>query len=356
MFRLLVALLAALGVGMPAIAQAQFYRDRTLNLLVNYGAGGNADLEARVFQQFLKKYIPGAPPVVVQNAPGAGGINAMNMLGMNIGSRADGATLGYFTFGPISSIAGDPALKIDISDFAVVGAMKSWALAYGRKDIPPGIRTPVDLAHAQKVYLGGYSRSSLHDTRLRLAMEILGIPYEMVTGFQSTSALNKAMVQNEINLSSSTLPGYRTQVVPQVVDAGVGMPLFEFPAMDRDGLPAKVPALASIGVPTFDALYREAFGRPPSGPKWDALLLVNHLGTQIQRLIVFPKGTPADAVQTLRTALQALARDPEFITAYEKITGEMPIIAPADEVEPAIARIKTVSPEIRKVLQQSIAE
>ena len=38
--------------------QAQFYKDKTLTLLINYGAGGNADIEARVFQQHLKKHIP----------------------------------------------------------------------------------------------------------------------------------------------------------------------------------------------------------------------------------------------------------------------------------------------------------
>ena len=54
--------------------------------------------------------------------------------------------------------------------------------------------------------------------------------------------------------------------------------------------------LGSDVVPTFDQVYKEAFGKPPSGPKWDALLLTNHLGTQMQRLIVLPKGSPAEAV------------------------------------------------------------
>lgn len=348
--------LAALACATAAPAHAQFYKDKTLNLLVNYGAGGNADTEARVFQQFLRKYIPGEPSIVVQNAPGAGGINAMNMLGLNIGSKADGQTLGYFTFGPISSIAEDPALKIKVQDFAVVGATKSWALAYGRKDIAPGMQKPADLAKAKKVFLGGYSRTSLHDTRLRLSMEILGIPYQMVTGFQSTSAINKAMLQNELNFTSSTLPGYTTQVIPQVITPGIGMPFFQFPVMDKDGKPTGMPASAGHDVPTFDKLYTEAFGKAPSGPKWEALLLTNSLGTQMQRLIVFPKGTPEEAVKTMRKAFQDVAKDPDFITAFEKITREKPEVASAEDVEPLIRRMATVSPDIKKVLKESIAE
>src|ERR1700751_1215798 len=108
-FLLLCAVAASLA-GSPA--SAQFYRDKTLTLLVNYGAGGNADTEARVYQHFLPKYIPGNPNVIIENAPGAGGFKAMNMLGLHIGSKADGFTAGYFTVSAIAPIVDDPALKV----------------------------------------------------------------------------------------------------------------------------------------------------------------------------------------------------------------------------------------------------
>ena len=111
-------------------ASAQFYKDKTLTLLVNYGAGGNADTEARVYQHFLSKYIPGNPNIVIQNAPGAGGFNAINMLGLHIGSKADGLTAGYFTVSAIGPIVDDPALKVKIYDFTIVGGARGWTLAY----------------------------------------------------------------------------------------------------------------------------------------------------------------------------------------------------------------------------------
>ena len=351
-----LALCVALAAGVSGPAQAQFYKDRNLTFLINYGAGGNADLEARVFQQFIRKYISGAPNLLIQTAPGAGGIQGMNMLGLNIGSKADGMTLGYFTFGPISTIAEDPALKINIADFAVVGATKSYALTYGRKDMPPGLTKPADLARAQKVFVGGYSRSSLHDTRLRLSLELLGAPYQMVTGFQTIGTINKAMVQNELNFSSSTLPGWTTQVLPQVVQAGVGIPLFQFSFIGPNGEPTGYAGLTKQGVPTFEEVYKEAFGKAPSGPKWEALLLANHLGTQMQRLIVFPKGTPQEAIETMRKAFQDVSKDPEFIAAFERVTSETPVVARAEEIEPLLARMRNVDPAIKKAVQDSIAE
>src|SRR5689334_6513902 len=84
-------LLLAAALALPAApALAQFYKDKTLTLLVNYGVGGNADTEARVYQQHLAKYIPGHPTIIIRNMPGAGGVTAMNQLGLNIGSQPDG--------------------------------------------------------------------------------------------------------------------------------------------------------------------------------------------------------------------------------------------------------------------------
>src|SRR5690242_16204790 len=83
--RLVLAAALALPAA-PAPALAQFYKDKTLTLLVNYGVGGNADTEARVYQQHLAKYIPGHPAIIIRNMPGAGGVTAMNQLGLNIGS------------------------------------------------------------------------------------------------------------------------------------------------------------------------------------------------------------------------------------------------------------------------------
>src|SRR5215470_4206979 len=117
--RLSVATLVAL---LATPASAQFYKDKTLTLLVNYAVGGNADTEARVYQRYLSKYIPGRPTVIVRNVAGAGGATAMNQLGLNIGSQADGLTVGYFTMSATTTIVDDPVLRIRIPDFIPIAA------------------------------------------------------------------------------------------------------------------------------------------------------------------------------------------------------------------------------------------
>src|SRR5712691_11772470 len=71
-----------LANGLPAQAQsvADFYRGKTVNVLIGVGGGGEYDLQARLIARHLGKHIPGNPSVVPQNMTGAGGIKMANYL------------------------------------------------------------------------------------------------------------------------------------------------------------------------------------------------------------------------------------------------------------------------------------
>jgi tripartite-type tricarboxylate transporter receptor subunit TctC len=354
---MLATALAVPVLALPAApAAAQFYKGKTLTLLVNYGVGGNADTEARIYQHYLPKYLAGNPTVITRNAPGAGGATAMNQLGLNIASQPDGLTAGYFTTSATQSLIEDPALKIKLYDFIVIGAARGYNVVYARRDIVPGgMSKPADIVKAKNVYAGGYARGTSHDTRLRLALEIMGLPYTMVTGFPGTAQINKAMLQNEVNFSGSSLPGYHTQVIPQIIKPGIGMTVFQFPAIGADGKPVGDPQLERDGIETFDKIYAQAFGQPPSGPKFEALLLMNDISTKVQRLLVLPKGAPPEATDALRQAFDALRQDKDFIEDFKRVTGEEPDLVKAELVEPLFQRMRHVDPEVTRILKESAA-
>jgi len=336
-------------------ASAQFYKGQVLTILINYGVGGNADTEARVYQRHLKKYIPGEPSIILRNVPGAGGATAMNQLGLNIGSRPDGMTVSYFTTSATASLTDDPVLKIKLYDFIVVSANRGWNLVYARKDIVPGgMQKPSDIVRAKNIFVGGYARGTSHDTRLRMVLEIMGLPYQVVTGFPGTAQLNKAMLQNEVNFTGSSLPGYQTQVIPQIINPGIGMMLFQYPIIGPDGKPAGNKSLEAKGIETFDKVYAEAFGKPVSGVKWDAFFLMNDISSKMQRGVFLPKGTPPEAVETLRKAFADVAKDPEFIEDYKKVTGEEPDIGGPAEIEPLFERMRNIDPQIKQVLKEAV--
>src|SRR5690349_4487293 len=105
-----LALIAAFGAT-PAVAQ-DFYRGKTITVLVGFSPGGGFDINARVLARHIGKHIPGNPTVVIQNMPGAGSITAVHYL--DISAAKDGTFLDIFNFGAIGDSKMNPdKVKVD---------------------------------------------------------------------------------------------------------------------------------------------------------------------------------------------------------------------------------------------------
>ena len=52
---------AAATVGLNATADAQYFKGKRVNIIINYGAGGNTDIQGRMVMRHMKKYIKGNP-------------------------------------------------------------------------------------------------------------------------------------------------------------------------------------------------------------------------------------------------------------------------------------------------------
>ncbi len=74
-----VALVAA-GSAAPAVAEgvADFYKDKTIAIVMGTGPGGSFDLYGRTIAEHLSRHIPGNPTIIVEHMPGAGGVIAGN--------------------------------------------------------------------------------------------------------------------------------------------------------------------------------------------------------------------------------------------------------------------------------------
>ena len=80
----------------PAAAQADavadFYRGKTLNLMIGSGVGGGVDQVSRVVARHLGTHVPGNPTVVPRNMGGAGGLHVLNYI-QSVAPK-NGATIG----------------------------------------------------------------------------------------------------------------------------------------------------------------------------------------------------------------------------------------------------------------------
>ena len=86
-------------VGFTA-SEDNFYKGKTIRLIVAFSAGGGYDAYSRTIGRHLSKYIPGNPAIVVENMTGAGGIIHANFMyqakpdGLIIGNNAGGGNVG----------------------------------------------------------------------------------------------------------------------------------------------------------------------------------------------------------------------------------------------------------------------
>jgi len=113
--------LCALGGRGGAAEKPSFYQGKSLNFVINFGAGGPTDIESRIFARHLGKHIPGNPNVTVQNMGGGGGLIAVNYIGEV--AKPDGYTAAYFTGSLFQHQIKDPALRVDIGSASLPASM-----------------------------------------------------------------------------------------------------------------------------------------------------------------------------------------------------------------------------------------
>src|SRR4029453_8919039 len=182
---ILAALISALGAASTFSAETAFYQGKTLTVLITFASAGPTDIEGRLVARFLGRHLPGQPSIVVQNMPGAGGVTGTNYLGEI--AKPDGLNMGYFTGQFFNVLTADPTLRVDLAKFAYIASIEGVAVAYMRKDVAPGIQDPRDIIKAKGLRAGGLSLNSAKDVRFRLQLDILGIPPQSVTGYNSNS-------------------------------------------------------------------------------------------------------------------------------------------------------------------------
>lgn len=333
-------------------ADAQYYAGKTLTMLINYGAGGNTDIEGRVFQRHLARHLAGNPNIVVLNKPGAGGLVGINYLGSGA-VPADGLMFCFCTLNAVAPIINDPALKVKVQDFAFISGVAQWSVGYIRKDVAPGMHKPADIAKATGVFAAGYNPTTTQDMRIKLTLEMIGAKYKMVTGFRSSNDVNHSILQKETNYSTSSMPSFEGQVMPNMVKQGIVIPVWYYEMSgEKPGTFRTSPVLTEQKVPTFADVYKQVYKKYPSGPKWDAFVLINDIASAMLRAVMLPHGSPKAAIDELRKAFAALASDQAFVSEYERVIRTKPELVSHQEGEAILSKLNGVNPNTVALLRQ----
>ena len=347
--------LATLVVNSPAAfgaEKAPFYQGKTLNIIINFAAGGPTDIESRIFAKHLPRHIPGNPTVTIQAMGGGGGLTAVNYIGEV--AKADGFTAAYFTGSLFQHQIKDSALRVDLGKFGFISGVHGVTVSYIRSDVAPGMKKPADFLKAQKFRAAGLGVSSSKDVRFRLSFDLLGLKYDYVTGYNNSSDARLAVQRGEAQYHDETLPAYRTQVEPNMVKTGMVIPLYYTDLVAPSG-----EILVSRDVPEllpFSYFYKEQFGKPPSGIKYEALKAANMSSTNMTRMVLLPPKVPTESIAILRKAFDGLSKDQEFLLDAISVMRFQPRFEVGDAGERMFKQASTASPEVVNFLRKYIDE
>ncbi len=320
----LAIVLALAPSGAAAQSVADFYRGKTVSVILGYPGGGSNGIYARAFARHAGKHIPGNPTVIFKSMPGAGSLVAANHL-FNVAPK-DGTALGFIAATiPLEELLGVGAAKFKSAEFNWIGRIAPGVNMTFVKDTSP-IKSIQD-AYRNEVILGASGRSSTVFIYPSVLSNVIGAKFKMVMGYPGSSEAMLAMERGEVEGHSTSLEIVRalhpTWLPEKKITVLVQYALRRHPEL-KD-------------VPTSWELGRN--------PQEQQILKIVANATEVGKMIMAPPAMPADRVQALRRAFDATMKDPEFVaelTANRVELGPMP----GEELQKLVVELGNASPEI----------
>jgi len=340
---LAVAWMALLVLPAKADAVAQFYRGKTVTLVVGYGPGGGYDVYARLVGRHIGRHIPGNPNVVVQNMPGAGSLRSVNWL-YRLAPR-DGTALAHFARNmPLLGMLGtNPNAQFDPRKFNWLGSSSSFAndayILIVRTDIPVKTIDEARRPGGDPLVLGGTAEGATGNDVPIILRDTIGLNVKQVVGYPDSGALFLAMERGEVHGRTTDLSSVRA-IKPEWLKPNSGFQvLVQFARETRhQDFPA---------VPTARELARNESSR--------LLIELCEIPYKLSRPFAAPPNIPADRAEALRRAFAATHRDPQYLAEAARQRVDVSPVT-ADEVIRALTRIEHAPPQQLNYLRRLFAE
>jgi tripartite-type tricarboxylate transporter receptor subunit TctC len=286
------ALMLLPGAASPARAQsvADFYRGKTLNMLVGVGVGGEFDLLTRLLAKYIGRHIPGNPSTVAQNMVGASGMKVLNYV-YNLAPR-DGTSIVLVQPAlPAAQAVGLPGVQFEAEKLRWLGtiapSVETLAVWHAT-----GVKNIKD-ARERELVIGATARGSNTYGFPALMKEFLGARFKIVTGYSSGTQINLAMERGEVDGRDNSWASWKT-TKPDWVNEH------------------KITVIARFG-PAVSGLDAPAIGEMVESADERRIIELVLSGSELGRPFAVAPGVPPERVAALRAAFDAVMRDADFL-------------------------------------------
>jgi tripartite-type tricarboxylate transporter receptor subunit TctC len=321
----------------PALAQqsaADFYRGKTVRIIVGVSVGSGYDITARAVQRHLGKHIPGNPTVIVQNQPGAGSMTMTNQLYAQ--GPFDGTVIGApFNGLPTTPLLQPAGVRFDPVKMSWVGSTnRETQVTYLWHTAPA--KTFADVAKIETV-TGAQAPGTTQYDYPTLANDVFKYKFKVVTGYKSTSAIHLAMERGEIHGNGATNWTTLLALNSDWINEKKVRVVAQWALKKHPDLP---------DVPLVLDMARNAADRAAIE------LIVARL--EYGRPFFLPPGVPADRVQALRRAFDATMKDKEFLADAKKLKLEIDPLT-GEQVNAVIEKVTRTPPEVAARVRKALA-
>ena len=315
----LVGALSAASCSEESSAPEEFYRGKTIQVLIGMSAGGAYDIYARMLARHMGKHIPGNPVLVPSNMEGAGSLTLTNYL-YNVAPK-DGTVIGTINRGaPFEPLIGEAQLaRFDPAQFTWIGSVAnevSICAAWDRAGIDN-----FDQLFTRELTVGGTGAGADTNQFPRIMNGVLGTKLKVVSGYPGGNNIDLAMERGEVDgrcgWSWSSIKATRQTWL----DAGSIKVLVQLALEKHADLP-DVPLILDYAKTDEDrAMLRLIFSRAALGCPFLA-----------------PPGIPADRAAMLRKAFDETMKDPAFLAEAAQALLEVAPVG-GEELQQLIADI-----------------
>jgi len=290
----------------PALAQTQvadFYKGKTMEMIVPTSPGGDYDLRARLVSRHLGRLIPGNPTIIVKNMPGGLGVAASNYI-YNIAPK-DGTSLQIiFQNMPILQAVKQPGVQFDVREFGWLGnttntpnIINSWHTT--------GIARIEDVLEKELIVgaPGAMSTSYIYPIALN---QTIGTKFKVVTGYAGGNLVNLAMEKGEVGgRGSNSWASWKSGHPQWLTDMKIHL-LVQVGLTRATDLP-NVPLLLELAKNDADREF--------------LTFLSADMG--ISRAFTTTPGVPRDRLAALQKAFMDTMRDKEVLAEADKTKHEI---------------------------------
>jgi len=320
----------SLAFTQTAHAQADFYKGKTVTLVVGARVTGSLSIGAQIVSRHLGRFIPGNPITILRQMPGGAHLNATNYV-YNV-AEPDGLTI-LAANPPIATaqLLQVPAVRFDIRKFEWLGSSGSEGAIFSiRPDLP--YKTFQELHDSQREIIAGTTGpgSNSHDVPL-LLKEFAGLKVKLVSGYAANADIRLALERKEVDAWTSMATTMRL-----AGERGIVRPLVRSSR-------APVPTLNHL--PVDEDLATSELGR--------SLMLIRGTPLAIGRPYAVRPGTPPERVAILRGALAKLVADPQFLSESNAAQIDMEHIT-AEEVAKRFNAMISQPPEAIEAMHKYI--